>query len=268
MDPQLSAAIDAVMNDLKAMSPEEFKAKLQQSAGGEISRVFSETQDFFDAMTPEQSFSLMLKHRACLPSENMGPIVWPESLSDGNLTMVRLHPDHAADLLQTWGCDPRVFETLSSAAVDTAEAMNTLISISTSRWDDGTQFRYALLKNSQPIGLFTLTYYPHLCGMVEMGMSVASAFWRQGVSKSAMSLVAAYASVHAQECLCWASVRQENTKSANALEGAGFDCFGLIPRHKVYGEACREPHVLSHVFFASPAMITQALTASTAQSGE
>lgn len=268
MVPQLSAAINAVMSDLKAMSPEEFKAKLQQSAGGEISRAVSETQDFFDAMTPEQSFSLMVKYRACLPSENTQSIVWPESLSDDNLSMVRIHPDHADDLLQIWGRDPLVFETLSSAAVDTAEAINALISVSASRWNDGTQFRYTLLKNGQPIGLFTLTYHSHLCGMVEMGMSVASAFWRQGVSKSAMSLVASYASVHAPECLFWASVRQENTKSANALDGAGFDCFGLIPRHKVYGESCREPHVLSHVFFASPAMIAQALTPSTAQSGE
>lgn len=185
--------------------------------------------------------------------------VWPEMLCDAELSLSQLDFQYADALLAAWGRDEQVFKTLSSKPVDTEEVMSRLITNSLSRFKSGEQYRYAILLNGLPIGVFTLTPHASIAGLVEIGLSVASAFWSRGIAKRAISLAAQKADSFYSPVLFFATARVDNTKSAALLRAIGFESVGCVNRCVVYGEACYEPLAVSELFFAKPSSIINAL---------
>lgn len=185
--------------------------------------------------------------------------VWPEMLCGAELSLSQLDFQYADALLATWGRDEQVFKTLSSKPVDSEEIMSRLITSSLSRFKNGEQYRYAILLNGLPIGVFTLTPHASIAGLVEIGLSVASAFWGKGVARRAISLAAKQADGFCSPVLFFATARIDNTKSASLLTATGFENAGRVNRCVVYGEACYEPLAVSELFFAKPSSIINAL---------
>lgn len=223
-------AFRRVADRLNAMPSGEFLLKLNSHRGSEFSRALLES-----ALVPVSS------------NATATPFPAPETLTLDGMTLRKLHTQDGPALLSHWGMDKNVFQFLSSGMVDTPERMDRMLTNSMEAWELGRYFRYAILNDDAlPVGVLTLTPHTRWAGMLEIGMSLGSAFWKKGYGSVALMGVSRFIRRQAPQLNVF-STCLEGSPGRALLDRCGFRYQGALPRASVYHNGVN-PDALCHLY--------------------